>query len=1019
MALGAAAQYGVGQMVQGAQFEGQVGRSLDQNFRQLNPMSETGFGFGRQGKGQIADVVREMGNKEMLSSPQEMLRIMEQGAGMGVFRAVQDAKQFKTKFKEMISSLKEISTTMNTTLEGAIPFLQGARQMGFWTPQDITRNAQMTKQTAAATGMTVAQTQGMMAQGAGMARQIGARGYSGAEGMARSMQLVGGAVRGGSISEQQLSEVTGGLQGPEAIQAMAGQMQSSATRFAGSNVARWMIAGLGRNNFKSLDQGKLSALLSGNMTIGQIGSSARGNIGKQGAFNFVQNERKLREELVKRGPEAQFGLVRGLVGGHLYDESSKGQYISRRIIQRFMGGSAEQADMMAKMARDMPQIMRENQQRSSATADQEVRNRDQLMNESYEGLKRRATDWWRKNVSDPLQKFGADVSRGIGHAYEDVTSKLFGTAVGRYRFRGIEKPMMHALQTQAAGDESKYVQQFASREEMAKFASSPSGGGGMLGMVSALRSDALRGVSFGSKETQDRFQQSLYAATTGDMTQKSASALGFQGTKEADKALTSAKKEMSSDSFRGQAFLLAQKTGLSGYDLAQKMVTEIKAGKMGGEALRQLVATGGSAAAYRLAAAQTNDQRQSRGGIDMSGMAEAAGVISAGGDTQTQEKLSRRLESAEAAIAGAATTKTQGLGFLSKVSDASLNVSKGEVAALVEKGGDDLREAMTMIGSGRTAEERAKNTAEGRAKILALAANKDKFSDKDASILRAMGDPNAPGNKEMTRALEDWGGTARVRAKYVTNDAVKTRMGRFRDALGKQRERVLEGMDQAGGLGKAVRQLTDATSVEQYKSGMSALIAAAGSADPAQAARAAELLKGFDAGETLVSAIEGSSQVSGAAKALSSRRAGINQRLGGAQVLAQASGIGKISRKELEALEAGGTRATKMQEQILARVDPLMRNQAKDMLQAVRDKDMSKMIKVGRDGINIRALGGLADPDKDILAKKVREMRPTDTSMGGPGSPKGQHITLMKIADLLSEIKDNKGKGLAPTEKPP
>lgn len=446
-----AVQYTGGQMIQGAQYHGQIAGGL-QGMRHLNPMAKGGFGFSRGQSGQIADMAREMGHSDMQTGPQELARIMRSGVQGGLFRAVQDVKEFKTKFKETVTALKGIAETMNTTLEGAMPFFQASRRQGFWTPQDITRNAQQTRMTAQATGMSVAAVQQMQAQGTQMARRVGALGYTGAQGMQQSMQLVGGGLRGGTFNEQELQEVTG-MRGPAGIRAMSGRMQASATRFASSRQARWMMAAMGGQGFKSLDEGAMADLSSGQMGIGDISRRARRNIGREGAYNFVLNEKNLRGEMLRRGPEMQSGFIKSIAGGHLYGTSGRSKLITRKLIGRYFGVGGKQADIMARLARDAPRIMEENMARTAAVVDQEARNRDQTLNRSYEGLKRKASAWWDKNVKEPLQQTGQQMGIQIGDFYEGITDKFWGRSSRQWRIRGADEGV-RALQRSAMGDPS-------------------------------------------------------------------------------------------------------------------------------------------------------------------------------------------------------------------------------------------------------------------------------------------------------------------------------------------------------------------------------------------------------------------------------------------------------------------------------------------------------------------------------------------------------------------------------------
>lgn len=488
-----------GQMIEGAQYTQQVQRSLSNNFRFLNNQSATGFGFSREQSKDIADTLRQMGSKDIMSSPSEMLKLMEQGTQSGMFRAVQDAKTFKEKFKEMTKSLKEIAKTFNTTMEGAMPFLTEARRMGFWTPSDVMRLATPTQAAAINTGQSVAQVQAMQQQGAAMARQVGAQGTAGAVGMTNVLSMVGGAVRSGAISEQQLSDMTGGLQGSDAINAYAGQLQASSTRFASSRQARWLLAASAGKDMRHLDAGKLSLLTSGRMGVDQIRGMAEKNIQGRGA-DFVMGEEEMRGDMLKMGVEGQAGFLTGIVGKHLYGDSGMDQLITRRLIQRVMGGDAKQADAMAKIMRNLPQIKRDNARRSEAEADQVARNQDRLMDDSYEGLKRKVSKWWEETVNEPLKQAGSDISKGIGDTWERWTDKLWGRSPRGMRSQGVTSSMLRALQSTATGDTRAYGAAFASDKEMAALSKSFSGqeiGQIGLGGKASLTgvSDVLRGDS--------------------------------------------------------------------------------------------------------------------------------------------------------------------------------------------------------------------------------------------------------------------------------------------------------------------------------------------------------------------------------------------------------------------------------------------------------------------------------------------------------------------------------------------
>ena len=171
--------------------------------------------------------------------------------------------------------------------------------------------------------------------------------------MQRTMDVVGGGVRSGVISEQRMAELTGGVQGSEAIASLSGTLQAGTTRFASSRTARWLLAATANKSMTGLDEGKLGMLASGRLGIDQIRGMAEKNVQGRGA-DFVMGEEEMRGELLKKGPEAQAGFIAGIAGKRLYGDSAMDKLVTRRLIQRYFGGDARQADTMAELARKGP-----------------------------------------------------------------------------------------------------------------------------------------------------------------------------------------------------------------------------------------------------------------------------------------------------------------------------------------------------------------------------------------------------------------------------------------------------------------------------------------------------------------------------------------------------------------------------------------------------------------------------------------------------------------------------------------
>ena len=325
--------------------------------------------------------------------------------------------------------------------------------MGFWTPSDVMRMSHTTLAAAATSGMSVAQIQQMQQQGAAMARSIGAPGVTGALGITRTFDLVGGARRSGVLSEERLSEVTGGLQGNEAISSFAGNMQEAATRFAASRRARFLLAATAGKDMQHLDAGKLGMLATGRMSLGQIQGMAEKNVQGHGA-EFRMGEEDMRGDLLKMGPEGQAGLISAMAGGRLYGTSAMDKYVTRRLIQRNFGVGGKAADIWAEMARNRQLIVKENQQRAEAIEDEKHRYQEEEMDHSYEGAKRKIVSSLRRDIEEPIMRGGSRVSQRIGDVWEGAADWAWNRAPRGIRIKGVEGSAAAAMRAAALGDTS-------------------------------------------------------------------------------------------------------------------------------------------------------------------------------------------------------------------------------------------------------------------------------------------------------------------------------------------------------------------------------------------------------------------------------------------------------------------------------------------------------------------------------------------------------------------------------------
>lgn len=411
-----------GQMMEGAHFQNQVGGFLQNQMRFANPMSSSGHGFTSGDRQQIGGMVREMGDADMWTNSKELFGLMKQGVSTGLFDGAEEAKEFSSRFKKMVTTLKGIAKEMNTSLTEAMPLFKEARAQGFWTPQDITKYAQDVHSSAYATGMSTSQASQMMGVGAQMGRSIGASGAQGAQMMGQSMNMAGTGKWAGLISSEELGEAGFGT-GREGVSNFAQFMAGGTARFARSKVGRWALASMmGKDG--NLDAAKLQRFTSGGMDLGEIESSARRNVaGRGNALKFVNNEHDLRGQLAAQGPAAMTGMLQTIIrrsGGDLHGTSDRDKRITERITRRFFGGDRKQARMIAKYAREMPAIQRMHTARTEEMMDAQARTRDETMSHSMEAWKRKMGKWYDQNVTSVWRKMGADFSSELGRSTQKL-----------------------------------------------------------------------------------------------------------------------------------------------------------------------------------------------------------------------------------------------------------------------------------------------------------------------------------------------------------------------------------------------------------------------------------------------------------------------------------------------------------------------------------------------------------------------------------------------------------------------
>jgi len=1033
-----AGSYAVGQMAQGAQFQNQVGSMLQNTFRFTNPESRTGYGFGQVEQRQVGQMLQTMGSKDMMSTPSELLGIMGRGAQMGVFRGVQDAREFRQRFTKMKDTLTEIAKTFNTTLSEALPFFQQARQQGFWTPQDITRHAAQVRQVQANTGMSAQQSQAVMGMGAQMARRIGGTGQQGSQMMARAQMMGGAALFGNVVSSRTLGEAGFGT-GAEGAQNLGTMLAGATARFARSRVGRWALASMMDREGTGLDPAKLQRFMAGGMSVGEIGRSARRNVSGRRAYQFVGNEGELRGKLAAQGPQAALGIVRSLTGSRLWGGGARDRLVTRRIIQRFMGGNRRQADIVAKLAREMPRMMQIQAARSEASIDAQGRQREEQMANTYEGFKRRIGQWWRQNIDGPLREAGADFSYQVGRTWQRFSDRLLGTGG---RERGISAEAVRAMVRSAETGNRDYLSAgFGPRDIMDRELGQIKGGyvgqAGSAQMmrlgfrpVSGSRSWASRGATIGMglfgavgaavggaagwagqrifgrgrqfSLADIREREALGRASRGMVGVGEARALGFGGTEQMREALGGAGAQQVQKYLRGAEVLnLRGRMGMGALgqeeqeQYATQVIQRIQQGRAGGQAQQLFAGLSGRKATARLMAMQGKARGEFTGftgleGLPSGGQARREAIEKY--EEGATEELAGKLLSARDIMLGGEEVPERGIEELKKD-------SRGKRAMLLFARARAIRQDMKTTGKGDP--DKAKRLEDQARGLLREVSRDGSTSERMRDVAIRMQDPNNPQAEVIADLMGKLGASAWMKDRQAVDDTLRRRKVRFRKTLG-------EGIDLIRTAGGGDTSLTQAFTEAMSTGGLTpsaqlnrlSRLAQAAADDPEKARRMSAILQekglsGTDIGLVLsgASRVKEEAQDFGISRDIEegekiSRKAktGIHRRL--AQL-----GISGLSQKELRKVTTGlirGTDTSMIRERLKAR--------------GYEEEDIDRMVGEMRGGLTVgeqtrigvkRAVSGAVKSYSVQVAKRAG-LDPQDLSAAGIDPKEGKMVTELK-----------------------
>ena len=457
LAAAPAAIAGMAAVEAGQQFYQGVQTTQDME-RVAGQMAGPQYGAGsRQGgkldRGQIrqmVSVIEELADDNVMASVQTVTKLADKFSQMGMMSGSIDAASFKQKFSNMVKQTDIIAKMMGTSMEEAAPMLQKFQQMGMWTAGDIMGGSAAMKMVGPQGAQHLG---GAMATGAQMVHGMGGRLGAGAEAGQKAFMNVHGAMNIGALSNQDVTEFTGGVGGRQGQQMVAQSMMGMTARLAQSPMGKLAVAGMGQfedGEFTGkMDTEMMRKLKAGQLDIGDLEKRGRKLTGtREGAASYMMQQKKMQGELVgKGGLEGTAAMMQMVLDKSGHADSSDD--IQATVLKHITGATERDVEMAMKMMEKLPQAKEDNRKRLKDMLQQRDHELDIRQNRSLAGAKDAIKQRWEA-AWRPMRESGADTAQSLGESADEMWQNIMGAPSRDVNIS--QKERQEILSTTTAGD---------------------------------------------------------------------------------------------------------------------------------------------------------------------------------------------------------------------------------------------------------------------------------------------------------------------------------------------------------------------------------------------------------------------------------------------------------------------------------------------------------------------------------------------------------------------------------------
>jgi hypothetical protein len=418
---------------------------------------------------------------------------MDQAGQQGMLGGITDASQFRQRFKNIVNQVREVAKVMGGTLEDVAPLMGEMRNMGVWRPEDVMGTAVAMRQAGPQGAPGLMQT---MSAGARGSFAAGGNLTQGAMTGRAQFQNVQAAVQTGVLSQEAITNLTGGVGGAQGQQMVSQRLTGIMQQMTQTPGGRLMAAGLGETQDGSftgrLDQEKLQQFLSGGVSVQQLqsqGMRATGN--EQGAASFTAHQNTLMQSVAAEGGIGGAGqMVKAAL--QKMGRGGASPAIQQLMIEKMYDLNSRDAQLLQRMVANLDKVMDKRVETARATLEDSLQRAEESQNHSFKGLSDALGQAYEDTVERPIQEFGEKLTSRSNEAIDRLTGVIMGrrskTRITRSQriqaiMEGGTQGAQQRLAARAGGDlNARSVEEmldtpFAERVRTAGFGALTGGGG--------------------------------------------------------------------------------------------------------------------------------------------------------------------------------------------------------------------------------------------------------------------------------------------------------------------------------------------------------------------------------------------------------------------------------------------------------------------------------------------------------------------------------------------------------------